>query len=602
MLKQVLRQFLPTRSRDPTTLLDSALALVNEGRFKEAEVVFRELSILKPDDPEARHLLGYVQYRRSQFPGAVAALEQAIELAPDRADIYYTLGRTRIAYRAYNDGAGALKRAVELAPTWAPAWISLGDALAGSDNVDEAEHAYLKAIDLAPRLAETHYNYGNLLIRLGRIADAIQSYQKALEHKPDFEGAHNNLVYALNFSDAYTPEYVFKAHLEWAGRYAEPLTRQAAPHPRPTKTVRQLRIGYVSANFRDHAVTYFFEPVLKRHDLGRFSTYCYSDTRSPDARTDRLRAMAAIWRETSQMSDEELARLIRIDRIDILVDLTGHTESDRLKMFARKAAPVQVTWNGYANTTGMTAIDYRITDPYADPPGMTDDLHTEKLLRMPEIYMPFEKPEDDVPEGPCPCLQRGYVTFGSFNAISKITPRMIELWSRILCGVPSSRLLMLTVPEGNTRSRLRSAFSECGVDADRVEMRGRLKQRNFMAAHQDADIALDCYPFNGTTTTAHTLWMGLPVITLAGRSHVARVGVSMLENVGLSELVASSENEYVECAVKLASNAAWLQGLRQSLRARMLTSPNMDGVRFTRFLEQAYLSIWNDYRTAALSK
>jgi protein O-GlcNAc transferase len=602
MLKQVLRQLLPQQPRTLASSLDNAMRLLNEGRFEEAELVFRRLSILSPDDADLRHLLGYVQSRRRQFPAAETSLQQAIELAPDRADIHFTLGRTRMAYRAFHAAAEALNRAVELAPTWAPAWITLGDALAGIDSVDQAEDAFLKGLELAPAISEAHYNYGNLLLRLGRVEDAIRSYEKALHHKPDFQKANNNLVYALNLSDTYSPERVFDAHVEWAQRYAEPLTRQAAPHRRPSKALRPLRVGYVSANFRDHAVSYFFEPVLRRHNSARFRIYCYSDVRVPDARTDRLRRMASVWRETPHLSDQELAQLVRADRIDILVDLTGHTEHDRLTVFARKAAPIQVTWNGYANTTGMTAMDYRITDAYADPPGMTEGLHTEKLLRMPEIYMPFEIPEDDVDEGPSPCVDRGHVTFGSFNAISKVTPRMIELWSRILRRVPSSRLLMLTVPEGRTRSRLRMHFAECGVNADRVEMRGRSKQREFMAAHHDADIALDCYPFHGTTTTAHTLWMGLPLITLAGRTHVARVGVSMLENVGLSELVASNEDEYIELAVKLASDPVWLKGLRQSLRACMLRSPNMDGARFTRFLEQAYESIWNDYRTIALSK
>jgi protein O-GlcNAc transferase len=602
MLRDVFRQMLPVRTRRPAPAIDAAVALAEEGRWEEAEPLFRELAVLKPDDPEPRHLLGYVRYRRGHFQAALTALEQAIELAPNRADIHYTLGRTRIAYRAFHDAAKALQRAAELAPAWAPAWHSLGDALAGSDLVDQAEDAYLRALELAPKMAESHYNYGNLLIRLGRIEEAIRSYEAALHHKPSFMGAHNNLVYALNFSDARTPEQVFRAHVEWAERFAEPLTRQAEAHPPPSKGARRLRIGYVSPNFRDHAVTYFFEPVLRAHNPGNFSIYCYSDVRSPDARTERLRALKCVWRDTADLGDQELAALVRSDKIDILVDLTGHTESDRLMVFARKPAPVQVTWNGYANTTGLTAIDYRVTDAYADPPGTTDGLHTEKLLRMPEIYMPFDVPSDDVPEGVSPVLERGYITFGSFNAISKVTPSTIKLWSRVLLANPSSRLLMLTVPEGRTGSRLRGAFAECGVDPDRIEMHGRLKQREFMAAHHGADIALDCYPFHGTTTTAHTLWMGLPVVTLAGRSHVARVGVTMLTNVGLSELIASDQDAYVALTVKLAQNITGLKELRKTLRARMLNSPNMHGACFTRFLETAYAGIWNDYCAAALRK
>jgi predicted O-linked N-acetylglucosamine transferase (SPINDLY family) len=291
------------------------------------------------------------------------------------------------------------------------------------------------------------------------------------------------------------------------------------------------------------------------------------------------------------MADEELAALIRKDRVAILVDLSGHTADDRLGVFARKPAAIQITWNGYANTTGMSAVDYRITDAYADPPGMTEHLHTEKLLRMPDIYMPCARPEEDLAAGPCPFSSRGYITFGSFNAISKLRPRMISIWGSILKRVPSARLLMMTVPQGRTRLRLLKQFEECGVDSRRIDMRGRLSHREFLAAFREADIALDTFPFHGTTTTAHTLWMGLPVVTLAGASHVSRVGVSMLSNVGLNSCIAGDESQYIELGVKLANDPERLTMLRQTLRGRMLHSPNMDGARFTGFLENTYVSM-----------
>lgn len=595
MLKSMLRGLLAGRGAAAPSSLDRAVGLLDEGRLEEAEAVIRQLCVAQPDESEPRHLLGHVLSRRGQLPAAIAVLEQASEIAPDSAAVHYSLGRARFAFRAFHDAATALRRAAEIEPSWAPAWLSVGDAEAALDSVDEAEDSYLRALELAPNLPEAYYNYANLLLRLGRIDEAVKRYEKALELKPDFQGAHTNLVYTLNFVDPYSPEDVFRAHLAWAQRYAEPLTVRAEPHARRRGSQRPLRVGYVSANFRDHAVTYFFEPVLRHHDARAFRIYCYSDVKAPDARTKRLRRYPSTWRDIAGQSDEEVARLVRADRIDILVDLTGLTQNDRLLLFARRPAPVQVTWNGYANTTGMSAMDYRITDAYADPPGMTEHVHTERLLRMPEIYMPFEVPDDDVPAGLPPMLERGYVTFGSFNALSKLSARTIRLWSRILEVVPSARLTMLTVPDGRTRTRLHDAFARYGIEPGRLELRGRLSHREFMTAHTEADIALDSFPFHGTTTTSHTLWMGVPLVTLAGPAHASRVGVSMLSNAGLAHLVASTEDEYVSLAVTLAQDPSQLQELRAQLRERMRNSPNMNGPRFTRALEDTYTKIWNDY-------
>jgi predicted O-linked N-acetylglucosamine transferase (SPINDLY family) len=295
------------------------------------------------------------------------------------------------------------------------------------------------------------------------------------------------------------------------------------------------------------------------------------------------------------LPDRELAGIVRRDHVDILVDLTGHTNGNRLLVFARKPAPIQVTWNGYANTTGMEAMDYRITDAYADPPGMTEHLHTERLVRLPEIYMAYQPPDKSPPVGPPPGLANGYVTFGSFNAMHKVGPSVIALWARILKALPTARLMMLTVSEGTVRARLAQAFADHGIDPERLELIARLPFDQFLEAHQRADIALDPFPFNGTTTTCQTLWMGVPLITLAGRSHVSRVGVSMLSNLGLQRLVACDEAQYVSLAVTLAQDREDLTELRAGLRQRMLSSPNTDGARLTRFLEAEYAKMWKDY-------
>lgn len=595
ILKSMFSGLVSRRARhgeEPT--VDRATALLDEGRLESAESMLKALCIDRPEEFQPRYLLGYVLYRQKKLEGAVAVLEQAIELSQSSADAYYALGRAQIDRGSFGDAVTVLRRAVELAPTRAPAWLSLGDALAGAGEVDPSEDCYLRALEIAPGLAEVHYGYADLLLRLGRADEAIEHYRKALELKPGFKAAHTNLIYALNFSDAPAPQEVFREHVAWARNYAEHLTAAAEPIRRGTHLDKRLRIGYVSSNFRDHAVTYFFEPVLRHHDPDAFSVYCYSDVRVPDPRTERLRRYPGVWRDTARHSDEELVRLVRDDNIDILVDLTGHTKGDRLLAFARRAAPVQITWNGYMNTTGMSAMDYRITDVYADPPGTTERLHTETLLRMPEIFEPFEEPVDEARIGPLPTLERGFVTFGSFNAVTKLTPRMLGVWARILKAVPSSRLLMLTLPEGRTQRRIKEILAQHGIDASRLDLRGRVSHSEFIAVHNETDIALDTYPFHGVTTTAHTLWMGLPVVTLAGKTHGARVGVSMLTNVGLSHLIATSDEHYVSIAANLAHDVPQLRELRATLRERMRRSPNMDGARFTRSLEEAYRRIWKD--------
>ena len=589
MLRTLLRGIVPSR-RAPAQLAE-AIKLIDSDRLEEAEAVVRRVCVARPNDAGSHHLLGHVLTRKGDLRGAIATLEQASRIAPADANVYYSLGSACAAAGDHAAAVGAFAKAAKIAPEWSVAWSSLADAHAARDAVDEAEDAYQCALNRSPDRAEAHYNYANLLLRLGRTEEAVQRYRRAITLDPDFRAAHTNLVYALNFLDPYPPEAVFREHVAWAARHANALTAGTVPHLARRRD-GPLRVGYVSPNFRRHAVTYFFEPILRHHDAARVTVYCYADVSKPDIRTERLRTYAAQWRDIAGKSDEDVAAAVRDDEIDILVDLTGHTENDRLLLFARKPAPVQVTWNGYANTTGLSAIDYRITDGFCDPPGMTEHFHVERLLRMPRIYMPFEPPEHDIAAGPPPCLTTKRVTFASFNALSKVNARTVRLWSRILLTVPHSRLMLLTVPAGRTRTRLCDEFSAHGIDAERLEFRPRLDERAFLEAYRDADIALDTFPFHGTTTTAHTLWMGLPVVTLAGTVHAARVGVSMLSNAGLSHLVTSTEDEYVARAVDLARDPGELATLRASLRERMRSAPNMDGAAFTRALENEYARIW----------
>ena len=589
----MLREVLRPRGRAKTSM-EEAIALVGEERLAEAEAALRALCIARPDDAAPRLWLGRVLYRQKKQGAAIVALEQALEIDPASTDALYLLGRARIDNLDYVQAVAALRRVTALLPAWGPGWLALADALNGAGDADAAEAHYLRALEIDPGLAVAAYNYGILLEKLARGGEAVRYYRRAIEIDPGFRIAHSNLLFALTRSDETTPEAVFREHLEWARQHAEPLTAKSQPHARRARGTR-LRVGYVSPDFRDHPVTYFFEPVLEHHDRSRFETYCYSDVRVPDARTRRMRELADAWRDTRALSDEALADLVRSDRINILVEFTGHTRDERLLVFARRPAPIQITWMGYPNTTGISAMDYRISDHYADPPGMTEALHSERLLRLPEIYMPFAVPLEDAPLQPPPMLERGFATFGSFNSAAKLTDSMLRVWGRILRSVPSARLLILDIPEGRARERITTLIASEGVDASRVEMRGRLDYREFWDAYNEVDVALDTHPCSGTTTTAHTLWMGVPVVTLPGRAHASRVALTMLTNAGLARWVAASENEYVAIAADLAREPARLQALRPDLRDRMRRSPNMDGARFTRFLEAAYERAWEDW-------
>lgn len=618
MLKDLFRQLLAQGAREKARAHETATSagVIAPGRGAEdhlaygvdchqrgdlarAEQAYRRILHDEPRHRPALHLLGHVLTLLGRLEEAVEVLSRVVALDPEDAEAHFNLAHALGAQQRLSDAEQALRAALRLRPRFTAARLALAGLLAQADRVDEAEDCYRAVLELEPRLPEAHYNYGNLLHREGCIGEAIACYRRALELKPDFMRAHSSLVFTLNASPAYTPEQVFAQHREWARRHAAPLAPERRPHRNARVPHRRLRVGYVSPDFREHAVAFFFEPTLKRHDRERFAIYLYSDVRKPDARTARLRGYGDAWRDIVGLDDAAVADLVRADEIDILVDLAGHTDGHRLLVFARKPAPVQVTWNGYANTTGMDTMDYRIVDHHTDPPGTTEHLHSEKLVRLPGIYMAFEPPEESPPVAPPPVLANGYVTFGSFNALAKVTPQVIAAWSQILRAVPDSRLLMLTIPEGRTRERVLRVFADHGIGRARLELAGRLPFREFLAAHGRADIALDPFPYNGTTTTCQTLWMGVPVITLAGASHLSRVGLTMLSHLGLAHWAAHSIEQYVTLAARLAGGTGELRSLREGLRARMSGAPNTDGAAVTRHLEDAYCKMWEDYCRSA---
>jgi predicted O-linked N-acetylglucosamine transferase (SPINDLY family) len=392
----------------------------------------------------------------------------------------------------------------------------------------------------------------------------------------------------MNYHPSLTPKEKFEEHLRWAARHA---TFPLKPKPRRTGP-RRLKIGYVSADFYRHSVSSFIEPILAGHDRGRFEIFCYSDVLKPDETTARLQALPVNWRPITGIGQDRAAEIITNDEIDILVDLGGHTKRNRMLLFARKPSPIQATYLGYPNTTGLSQMDYRFTDAYADPAGESDRWHTEKLIRLPHGFLCYHAPPDDLVIATASRAQENRViTFASFNVLSKLTTVAISIWSRILAVVPRSRLILKnsSLFDPGVRQLIETAFAKNGISSDRLDLRPPTETlAEHLAVYRQADIALDTFPYNGTTTTCEALWMGVPVITWTGDTHAARVGSSILNQIGLPELIGASPEDYLRRAVELANDSARLTALRSRMRERMRRSSLLNPAQITADIEAAY--------------
>ncbi|EIC23431.1 O-linked N-acetylglucosamine transferase, SPINDLY family protein [Thiorhodovibrio frisius] len=480
-------------------------------------------------------------------------------------------------------------------PSAAVLWGHFGLALFDEDRLDDAIWALRQSLDCQTEDARIWRVLGNALRLRGEIDEAISVYQALLSRRPD-QATHRRLLLAMNSSASLSPEEVAEEHRRWADLYAAP-AENAAANPRAANPDKSpLTVGYVSPDFRSHPVAYFFLPVVEGHRRDHVRVVAYATTKASDSVRRRIRAAADQWREVAGWSRDRLLRQIRADGVDILVDLAGHFTGNRLDVFACRAAPVQVTYLGYPNTTGLRAMDYRLVDPVSDPPGRADALATEELIRLAPGFLAFEPPSDAPAVAESPAVARGYITFGSFNRIAKLSPPTIETWAALLESVANARLLLKSnglTTEGS-RERLRMAFSNAGLhDLSRLDLRNYVPSRRaHLALYGELDIALDPFPYNGTTTTCQALWMGVPVVALEGAAHVSRMGMSLLQQVGLSAHIAKDREAYVRIAANLASQVEQLNALRHCLRPMMASSPLLDHVGFVRQLEHAYRTLW----------
>jgi FkbM family methyltransferase len=575
--------------------LVDALRLQRGARHPELVALCESVLRRRPESVEALQLLAVALCALGRSREGIVQLHRVTELTPDAAEAHANLAAVLAAAGEAEGAISAYRKAVGLEPGFSDAWNGLAALLKALGRYDEAEDCCRSGLRADAQHPGLNHVLSAALFEQGRVDEAISAVRAALTAAPDLPVAHSDLVRMLNYADHQDPALVYREHRAWAQRHARAFETAAAPHQNDPDPARRLRVGFVSPYFRKHAMNFFFESVVEHHDRERMEILLYADVAEPDEYSDRLKAQGAAWRNTVAKNDENLSETVRRDAIDILVDLSGHTPYNRLLAFARRPAPVQVTWNGYPNTTGMTAMDYRITDAYCDPPGTTERLHSEQLVRLPAIYMSWRPPTDAPEVGPLPALAAGRITFGSFNSCFKITPELIALWARVLHAVPTSRLRLLTIGRGRAERRIRDLFSGHGIGPERLEILPRVSHEAFLAAHRDVDVALDTFPYHGTTTTCFSLWMGLPVVTLSGATHASRVGVTLLTNIGLPQMIARDGDEYVAVAARLAADLPGLSGLRAGLRERMLASPVTDGARGARALEEAFRTMWSGW-------
>lgn len=579
---------------------------------------------LNPGIPQAYCSLGNALAMLGLHDEAARNIGLALDLAPRFAPAHLAIGDLLRMQGRSAEAVAAYETAIRYQPDAAIYHRSLANAYADIENTTRAQECFLEALRLDPAdplaehglgriywhmgylydsiqaclrglkvatlpedIAILHNSLGSNLMSVGRPDEAIAEFRSGLAVDPGSCLLHSNLLLAMHYSAEVSADEIFRESVAWGCNNSFVSLTSKVP-----KDNHPLRIGFVSADFRIHSVSYFIEPLLVALDRKRFKVYCYSGVRNPDATTERLKSLADCWVDCFSTPDDLLAEQIHAEKIDILVDLSGHTADNRLGVFMRKPAPIQITWLGYPNTTGLHTIDYRITDAIADPAGVADQLHTEKLLRLADCFLCYHPPQDTSQVVPPPFLQKQYVVFGSFNNLSKITSKVLEAWSSILHALPYARLVLKdrSFADESTLAYWMNFLEEHGVEPHRVLLLPYdISKRHHFARYGEIDIALDTFPYNGTTTTCEALWMGVPVITLSGDRHSSRVGASILSCVGLHELVAESPEEYIANAIDLVNSPDRLLSYRQTMRERLLASPLCDAAAFANRWENAVM-------------
>ena len=574
-------------------ILNMGNALIGLGRMDEAIEAFREVTRLVPEWPAGWNNLGNALKQRGRLQEAVSALQQALQLRPDFIEALNNLGAIYKLTQQPEQAMACFKRAIELSPNFADTYINLGSLLHGIGRQLSAVAALNRAQQLKPDEPLVYMNLGYCLQDLGRFDEAVEAYRNCLRLKPDLEDAFSNFLFCLNYHPTLSAEEIFKVYTEYNDRFSLLANPRAVQHANPRDPMRKLKIGYVTPDLRMHSVRFFLEPILANHGHTKFEIYAYAELVNPDAMTERYRSYFDHWRDTLGLSDHELAEQIRQDGIDILIDLAGHSGHNRLQTFSLKPAPVQVSWLGYACTTGLQAIDYYLTDEYLAPPGC-EHLLAEQPWRLGRPALVYRPSPDFLPPSELPAKNNGYITFGTLSRAVRINDGLIKVWSELLKRIPNSRLV---INSGDFKTEemqqwMKAKFMVHGVEPERLSPGFDTPA---WIPIQQIDIMLDCFPHNSGTTLFESLYSGVPFVSLAHRPTVGRVGADVLASVGRLEWLADNEEQYLDIATILASDIHQLSEIRSSLPEEMRQSLAMDENGFCRVFEEALLKMWSLY-------
>jgi len=563
-------------------------------RFNEAARCFRRAAELQPQCARFHLNLGDAYFSLNRLDQAAACYRQALQLAPRLANAHNNLGNALSQLGQLDEALACYRQAIDEAPDFAEAHFNLSSVLRDLGQFDAAEAACQNALRLKPDFAKAYNNLGILRSALGQLDTAVDCYRRAIELQPDNSEFYSNFLLADHYRSSATLAELAADHAEYDRRHAASLRTSWQPHSNTRDPQRRLRWGFVSSDLGQHPVGVFLVRVLENLDRQQCEVFCYSERLKADALTDRIHAASTGWRDVFGLTDERLAEQIRADQIDILFDLAGHTAKNRLLVFARKPAPIQITWLGYVGTTGLQAMDYLLADRHEVPP-QAESYYVERVLRLPDGYVCFDPPADAPPVGPLPAKRAGRFTFGSFNNPAKINSQVLAAWADVLRQVPHSRLLLKYrgLDSDAVGQRLRRSLAEQEVDPQRLELAGWSPRAATLAAYGEVDLALDTFPYGGGLTTCEALWMGVPVVTFPGETFASRHALSHLSAAGLTETIAHDRGDYVRLAVTLANDLPRLAALRSGLRERVAASPLCDGPRFVQHLTALLREAWH---------
>jgi len=590
----LLREACAVGTQTPEALICLGRALASLDCRAEAEAVYRAALRLDRNATEAYYHLAVLFEVCGDPEAALLAYRETLALAPDHVGAHCRLGSLLLGLGQPAQSLASYNRALEIDPESAEAYVGLGRLLQRVERIADAEAHFRWALELDPDHAGAHYGLSGVFFYRGQLDQVRCSCRRAIELRPRDPALTSGFIFSLNYDPDVTTQEIYTAHLHWAKTYAPAPLRLRFSNDRTTE--RRLRVGYVSGDFREHAVNHFLEPTLAAHDHEAVEVFCYSNNSSDDELTSRLRRLVDKWIPIAKYSDRQAADCIYQDGIDILVDLSGHTSRNRLELFALKPAPVQVSWLGYLNTTGLRTIDYRITDAIADPPGEADRFYSERLFQLDRCHVCFRPREAQEPVPGLPALRENHVTFGCLHNTCKVSSSVVEAWSKTLHAAPGSRLVFTAsrTRDRSIQKHYTDLFAATGIAPERIGF-SPAERIDYSAVAEHIDIALDPFPYNGSTTTCETLWSGIPLVTLRGKRHAGRVSASILSTIGLGDLIAEDIAQYIAIAAGLAGDLLKLETLRSEMRARIQASPLHDERGFSRTLEEAYRTMWRSY-------